>query len=103
MKPVTVIWSVIVGHENEDTYSTASGRHELVQAAGFCRLAIVTLYRGHVYQDMDEIKGDLNAAMMQFAPKDLKSQVFIFTVGYESQKFYSGNSYLHKIEILASV
>ena len=87
MKPVTVIWYVIVGHENEDTYSTASGRRELVQAAAFCRLAIVTLHRGHVYQDIDEIKEDLNAAMLQLAPKDLKSQVYICTLAHQSEKF----------------
>jgi len=56
------------GRESNETFGTPEARRALTQAAGFLRLVICTLHRGHTYKDLDEIKADLSSKVMDFCP-----------------------------------
>ena len=55
--------------ENEWMFSTDEGRLELSSSCGYQRLLVVTLNRGHVYKDIDEVKAELSAKVMELAPR----------------------------------
>lgn len=42
---------------------------ELTSNAGFERVVIVTLGRGHIFSDMDSIKKELSTKVMELAPR----------------------------------
>ena len=42
--------------------------------AGFDRLAIATLHRGHTYKSIEEVKSELSARVMDLAPSSLGSK-----------------------------
>ena len=85
-----------LGCENESTYTSDSGRKGLAEVAGFNRLAIVALHRGHIYKDMEEIKAELSQKVMELAPSEQRknSQVRILTrlsAGQLCFSYYSFN------------
>lgn len=65
------IFIVPQGHEYEYTYSTDDGRKSLAEIAGFTRLVIASLHRGHVYTNLEEIKTELSKKVMELAPPGL--------------------------------
>lgn len=60
------------GRENEWLFSSKSGRRKLSESAKYSRLAIVTMHRNQNYENLDEIKAELNETIKSFAPKGLK-------------------------------
>ena len=55
-------------------FSTKDGREELCQSAGFERLVVVTLHRGHHYGNLDDVKEELSGKVMELAPSDIGSK-----------------------------
>ena len=64
----------------------------LAETAGFGRLVVATLHRGHVYKDLDEIKDDLSKKVMELAPSghDKNTQVCIL-------KYYLSACFLDRV------
>lgn len=54
--------------ENEWLFSTFEGRKELSTSVAYQRLLVVTLSRGHIYLNVDEVKAELSAKVMEVAP-----------------------------------
>lgn len=44
----------------------------------FNRLAIVTLHRGHLYENLEEVQKELNNNIKDFAPANLTEKVSYF-------------------------
>lgn len=57
-------------------FSTNDGCRQLTEDAGFERLVIVTLHRGHTYNGIDEVKEEVSAKATELRqeglPKDGK-------------------------------
>ena len=49
-------------------FSTDRGRLHLAANASFQRLVVVTLGRGHTYENLDAIKAELSNKVMEVAP-----------------------------------
>ena len=63
-------------------FSTDEGRLELSSSCGYQRLLVVTLNRGHIYKDIDEVKAELSAKVMELAPRGtLEKDVSSFVKG----------------------
>jgi len=73
------IFIVPQGREMEATFST--NVKALAKIAGFLRLVVATLHRGHVYTDLEEIKSELSEKVMELAPNghNKKTQVPFLT------------------------
>ena len=65
------------GRENNTMFATNTGRKNLAKSAGFTRLAIAYLHRGHVYKDLEEIKCELSDKVMDLAPSHVDKKVQI--------------------------
>lgn len=91
------IFIVPQGRETEWLFSLKEGQTELSTNAGFERVVIVTLGRGHTFTDMDAIKGELSTKVMELAPRKLSrnAQVPFLSVGEDLGNrvvLYEGNS-----------
>ena len=60
-----------LGRELEWIFASEDGRKQLAEMAGFRRLAVATLHRGHDYTNIDEIKAELSTKVMDLAPSNL--------------------------------
>jgi len=54
-------------------FFSPEGQTELANSAGFERVIITMLGRGHRFVDMDSIKKELSSKVMELAPKSLSS------------------------------
>jgi len=63
-----------VGCETEPSFTSDEGRRELASTARFQRLVIVTLHRGHKYENIDMIKQELSAKAMDLAPEGVADE-----------------------------
>ena len=59
------------GRETEWLFSSVEGQKELATNAGFERVVIATLGRGHTFTDMETIKKELSTKVMELGPKKL--------------------------------
>ncbi|KAI0218062.1 eEF1A lysine and N-terminal methyltransferase [Lamellibrachia satsuma] len=76
------IFIVPEGREIEWLFSTKDGREDLCHSAGFERLVVVTLHRGHCYGNLDNVKEELSGKVMELAPSGIGSkQVPFLSVG----------------------
>lgn len=77
------IFIVPQGRETEWLFSSKEGQTDLATDAGFARVVIVTLGRGHTFTNMDTIKKELSAKVMELAPKNLNrnTQVPFLSIG----------------------
>ncbi|KAH9503388.1 eEF1A lysine and N-terminal methyltransferase [Bulinus truncatus] len=77
------IFIVPQGRETEWLFSTDKGRQHLLDNAGFQRLVVVTLNRGHEYESLDAIKAELSNKVMELAPADCppKAQIPFLSIG----------------------
>ncbi|XP_030852906.1 eEF1A lysine and N-terminal methyltransferase [Strongylocentrotus purpuratus] len=77
------IFIVPQGRETEYLFGTDRGRGQLADQAGFQRLVVVTLHRGHLYQSIDSIKTELSSKVMELKPSELPSntQVPFLSIG----------------------
>ncbi|GFO39899.1 methyltransferase-like protein 13 [Plakobranchus ocellatus] len=77
------IFIVPQGRETEWLFSTDKGRLHLLDSAAFQRLVVVTLNRGHTFENMEAIKAELSSKVMELAPPDCpsKSQVPYLSIG----------------------
>ena len=62
---------ISLGRETEWLFSSKEGQTDLATDAGFARVVIATLGRGHTFTNMDTIKKELSAKVMELAPKNL--------------------------------
>ena len=44
------------------------GRQSLVDQAGFSRLVMVFMNRGHAFADLDSVKSEISAKILELAP-----------------------------------
>lgn len=65
-------------------FSSDNGRLQLAESAGFERLVVVTMHRGHTYPGLDEVKEELSAKAVELAqsglPHGIKVQSSISSV-----------------------
>lgn len=54
-------------------FGTDEGRSQLATSAGFQRLVVVCLHPSHSYADMEQVKAELSAKVMELAPPGLNS------------------------------
>ncbi|BFZ20867.1 hypothetical protein BsWGS_23906 [Bradybaena similaris] len=82
------VFIVPQGRETEWLFSTDKGRLHLLDSAGFQRLVVVTLSRGHTYENLESIKAELSSRVMELAPKDcsLKVQIPFLSIGEDIGK-----------------
>ncbi|CAL1541569.1 unnamed protein product [Lymnaea stagnalis] len=85
------IFIVPQGRETEWLFSTDKGRLHLQDSAGFQRLVVVSLNRGHDYENLDAIKAELSNKVMELAPKDCppRSQIPFLSIGEDLGKRYA--------------
>nr|XP_054770161.1 eEF1A lysine and N-terminal methyltransferase-like [Lytechinus pictus] len=91
------IFIVPQGRETEYLFGTDKGRGQLANQAGFQRLVVATLHRGHTYQSVDSIKSELSSRVMELGPSDLPSntQVPFLSIGEDvgdREVMYEGDS-----------
>ena len=63
-----------LGRETEWLFSSVEGQKEIASNAGFERVVIATLGRGHTFTDMGTIKKELSTKVMELGPKKLSSK-----------------------------
>ena len=69
-------------------FSTPAGRLSLTESAGFGRLVVVTLHRGHTYGSLQDIKEELSGRVMELAPSDMANKGRVsFWRTYEENSF----------------
>ena len=57
--------------EIEWMFSTDSGCESLAESAGFERLVVVTLHRGHQYGGIERVKEEVAGSAMEFGQRGL--------------------------------
>lgn len=57
--------------ETDWIFSSEPGRRELAESAGFDRLVLVTLHRGHTYHGLDKVKEEVSAKALELAQDSL--------------------------------
>ena len=57
--------------ETDWLFSSDSGRKNLAESAGFERLIVVTLHRGHTYPSLDAVKEEVSGKVIEFIQKGL--------------------------------
>ena len=66
--------------ETDWLFSSEYGRKQLAESAGFDRLVIVTLHRGHTYHGIERVKEEVSDKALELAQENLpeKRKVIIF-------------------------
>ncbi|GFR89168.1 methyltransferase-like protein 13 [Elysia marginata] len=82
------IFIVPQGRETEWLFSTDKGRLHLQESAGFQRLVVVALNRGHSFENMEAIKAELSGKVMELAPPDCpnKAEIPFLSIGEDLGK-----------------
>ena len=104
------IFIVPQGQEHEWMFSVNEGQKELANSAGFERLVIVALNRGHSYESIDKIKEELSGKVMEFAQSGVSSasQVPFLSIGddvgnrkvvHQGSSTYTGDYVIEDVEI----
>ncbi|XP_076093580.1 eEF1A lysine and N-terminal methyltransferase-like [Mytilus galloprovincialis] len=75
LKQKFAIFIVPQGRETDWLFATEAGRMQLSDSAGFERLIVVCLHRDHTYTDLDSIKTELSAKVMELTPPNFKRGV----------------------------
>lgn len=65
------------GRETEWLFGSRSGRRQLSDCAAFERLIVALLSRDHQFTDLDAIKAELSAKVMELSPKDLPTKALV--------------------------
>ncbi|EDO48242.1 predicted protein [Nematostella vectensis] len=80
---IFAIFIVPQGRETEWLFSSDDGLAQISSDAGYQRLVVVSLNRGHKYTSMDHIKEELSSKVMDLAPEGLtdKTKVPFLSVG----------------------
>lgn len=61
------------GREHEWMFATEEGAAELAQGAGFSRLILVALGRGHTFESTAQVQEELNSKILELAPNTMNS------------------------------
>lgn len=61
------------GREHEWMFATEEGAEELASGAGFSRLIIVQLGRGHVFESTTQVQEELNGKILELAPDTMRT------------------------------
>ena len=104
------IFIVPQGREYEWMFSVTEGQKQLANSAGFERLVIVALNRGHSYENISLIKEELSGKVMEFAHKGVNSssQVPFLSIGddvgnrkvvYQGSSTNTGDYVVEDVEI----
>ena len=71
----TCAFVIILSRETDWIFSSEPGRRELAESAGFDRLVLVTLHRGHTYQGLDQVKEEVSAKALELAQDNLPERI----------------------------
>lgn len=79
--------------ETEWLFSSDAGRKQLAESAGFERLVIVSLHRGHTYSSLDSVKEEVASKAVELVQQGLPhgklvkytSSLFVHTCTGKSQ------------------
>merc|ERR1712168_482354 len=81
------VFIVPTGRETGWLFSTKLGRSQLASSAGFSRLLVVLLHHDHQYTDLDRVKAELSAKVLDLAPRDRSNkEVPFLSVGEDIGK-----------------
>ncbi|XP_074654403.1 eEF1A lysine and N-terminal methyltransferase-like [Tubulanus polymorphus] len=76
------IFIIPQGRENEWLFGTDMGRDHLSKTVNFERLLVVATHREHKYDNMEQIKSELSAKVMELAPRNPgKAKVPFLSIG----------------------
>ena len=56
-------------------FSSSAGSTQLAESAGYERLVIVTLHRGHTYESLDKIKEEISSKAMELSQDTLPDRM----------------------------
>ena len=74
-----VLYFLTSNRETDWLFSSDYGRAQLAESAGFERLVIVTLHRGHTYSSLDAVKEEVSGKaieLVQLGPKQQKQVLY---------------------------
>ena len=79
--------------ETEWLFSSDPGRRQLAESAGFERLVIVTLHRGHTYSSLDAVKEEVAGKAVELVQQGLPhgKQVQVYNYDASCLLRYSQN------------
>uniref|UniRef100_A0A1X7V9F0 Methyltransferase domain-containing protein n=1 Tax=Amphimedon queenslandica TaxID=400682 RepID=A0A1X7V9F0_AMPQE len=69
------IFLVPQGRETNWLFSSSAGSTQLAESAGYERLVIVTLHRGHTYQSLDKVKEEISTKAMELSQDSLPDRI----------------------------
>lgn len=69
------------GREHEFMFAVEEGQLQLADSAGFDRLVLVTLNRGHAFSDLDAVQAELSPSILPVQPPCCKGPVPFLRVG----------------------
>ncbi len=64
---------MLTGRELGWLFASEKGRKKLAGMAGYRRLCIVTMQRGHHFENIEVVKAELSTRVMQLAPPGVKA------------------------------
>ena len=64
-------------------FSSDPGRRQLAESAGFERLVVVTLHRGHAYSSLDAVKEEVAGKAVELVQQGLPHGKQVIDVEYE--------------------
>lgn len=64
--------SLIHYREIDWLFSSDPGRLQLAESAGFERLVVVTMHRGHTYPSLEAVKGEVSVKAMDLVQRGVR-------------------------------
>jgi hypothetical protein len=77
--PYFLIWDPLcsTGRETHRSFACKEGQAELASTAKFQRLIIASLHRGHKYENIETVKQELSAKVMELAPDGVTNEKLV--------------------------
>ena len=71
------------GRERDSVYSTELGRQNLCKQAKVARIVLILMGHGHVFENVDVVKNELNSKILELAPDNCQNykSIPIMTAG----------------------
>jgi spermidine synthase len=74
---------VPIGREHEWMFSNEDGLLQLVNDSGYARLIVVTMNRGHTFDTLTAVQGELSPFMTSLCPKNVEIPIPFLTVSVD--------------------
>jgi hypothetical protein len=71
LQDIVVIFLFLVYREVDWLFSSDPGRLQLAESAGFERLVVVTMHRGHTYTSLEVVKEEVSAKAVELVQHGL--------------------------------